>query len=262
MALGALASSLGGNVLGNAPGIGETSFTGMGTGADGFGGIIAELDLSDPNAVTKLNPEDRVIMRQDLYENGGINNIQHVALYFGKMSTPAELITSKTYILFEKLLPLQISDPNGYFTDNTKFDILERDATNFVLKFDIEFATTMTKTDVLLYIWDGDRNVASKEFENLLVVLPTNPIVPEWVKNTAKWWTENQISETEFIQAIEFLARQEIINIPPTEQTGDTAQSVPNWIKNTAEWWSDDLITEVEFVSAIQWLAKKGIIVI
>ena len=260
LALGVFAGSLGG-VGSNVPGFGETSFTGMGSGAGGFG-VILELDLSDPNAVTKLHPEDRVIMRQDLYENQGINYIQHVALYFGKMNTPAQLITSKTYILFEKGLPLQISDPNGYFTNKTKFDILERDAYNFVLKYDIEFANTMTKSDALLYMWDGDRNVVSKEFENLLVVLPTNPKVPEWVKNTAKWWTENQISDTEFVQAIEFLAKQEIIDIPPTKQTEDAAQSVPDWIKNTAEWWSDDLITEDDFIAAIQWLATNGIIII
>jgi len=262
LALGALASKLGSGPNAGEGGLGDTSFSGMGTGAGGFGGIIAELDLSDPNAVTKLHPEDRIILRQDLYENQGINNIQHVALYFGKMETPVQLKTSKTYILFEKGLPLQISDPNGYFTDNTKFDILERDAYNFVLKYDIEFATTMTKSDILLYMWDGDRIPASKGFENVLVVLPTNPKVPEWVKNTAKWWTENLISETEFVQAIEFLAKQGIINIPPTEQTGDTARKVPDWIKNTAEWWSDDFITEDEFIAAIQWLAKNGIIVI
>jgi len=120
----------------------------------------------------------------------------------------------------------------------------------------------MTKSDMLLYMWDGDRTPAYKGFEDVLVVLPTNPKVPEWVKNTAKWWTENLISETEFVQAIEFLAKQEIINIPPTEQTGDTARKVPDWIKNTAEWWSDDYITEDEFIAAIQWLAKNGIIVI
>ena len=37
--------------------------------------------------------------------------------------------------------------------------------------------------------------------------------VPEWVKNTAAWWAMDQISETEFLNAIEFLANQGIIKI-------------------------------------------------
>ena len=29
--------------------------------------------------------------------------------------------------------------------------------------------------------------------------------VPDWVKNTAGWWATDDISETEFVNAIEFL---------------------------------------------------------
>ena len=262
MALGALFTG-GSGAGGNAPSLGNTNIGGESTGAGGFGGIIAELDLSDPNAVTKLQPTDRLILRQDLYENQGINNIQHSTLYFGQ-GTQQEVQSSKTYIKFEKNEPLQISDPNGYFGNKTKFNILERDAFNFVLKYDIEFGSTMPKSDMLLYVFDGDRNVAKKFFDDKIVVLPAEPRVPEWVKNNAGWWSDGQISQTEFIQAIEFLSKQGIINIPPgpIDETGGTAQSVPDWIKNTAEWWSDDLITEDEFVAAIQWLATKGIIIL
>ena len=37
--------------------------------------------------------------------------------------------------------------------------------------------------------------------------------VPEWVKNTAGWWAEDAISETEFLNAIEFLIKEGIIQI-------------------------------------------------
>lgn len=36
-------------------------------------------------------------------------------------------------------------------------------------------------------------------------------LVPEWVKNTAKWYAEGKISETEFINAIKFLVENNII---------------------------------------------------
>ncbi len=46
--------------------------------------------------------------------------------------------------------------------------------------------------------------------------------VPEWVKNTAAWWAMDQISETEFLNAIEFLANQGIIKI--TESSTSTEE--------------------------------------
>ena len=163
--------------------------------------------------------------------------------------------------MFDKDQSVHVSDPNGVF-GKVKFNILERDAYNFVLKYDIEFVDLMPRTDMFLYVYDGDRNISTKYYENVFAVVASDPRVPEWVKNNAGWWSDGQISQTEFIQAIEFLSKQGIINIPPgpIDETGETAQSVPDWIKNTAEWWSDDLITEDDFVQAIQWLATKGII--
>ena len=40
--------------------------------------------------------------------------------------------------------------------------------------------------------------------------------VPDWVKNTAGWWATDAISETEFVNAIEFLVKEEIIQVSST----------------------------------------------
>ena len=37
--------------------------------------------------------------------------------------------------------------------------------------------------------------------------------IPPWIKNTAGWWAENAISESEFLRAIEFLIENDIIRI-------------------------------------------------
>ena len=86
-------------------------------------------------------------------------------------------------------------------------------------------------------------------------------IVPEWVKNTAGWWATDAISETEFVNAVEFLAKENIIQVNAS-QTSETSQSVPEWIKNTAGWWATDAISETEFVNAIVYLIENGIIMI
>ena len=87
--------------------------------------------------------------------------------------------------------------------------------------------------------------------------------VPEWVKNTAGWWADDQIPDSAFLQGIQFLIKEGIMLIPSTEISGSSeTQEAPAWIKNTAGWWSDDKISEGEFVNAIQYLVKVGIIII
>jgi len=53
----------------------------------------------------------------------------------------------------------------------------------------------------------------------VLGVLSTNisaqeDSIPSWIKNTAGFWADNQISDMEFMNAIEYLIGQEIIQIP------------------------------------------------
>jgi len=83
--------------------------------------------------------------------------------------------------------------------------------------------------------------------------------VPTWIKNTAGWWATDVISETEFVNAVEFLVKEDIIQVDASP-TSETSQGVPAWVKNTAGWWATDAISETEFVNAIAYLINVGII--
>ena len=85
--------------------------------------------------------------------------------------------------------------------------------------------------------------------------------VPDWIKNTAGWWAADQISDTEFVNAVEFLVKENIIQVN-VSQTSETSDGVPEWIKNTAGWWADGLIDDSSFVLGMQWLVSNGIIVV
>ena len=59
--------------------------------------------------------------------------------------------------------------------------------------------------------------------------------VPDWVKNTAGWWADGQIDDSSFLQGIQYLIKEGIMVIPPTETSESTgSQEVPGWIKNNA----------------------------
>jgi len=55
----------------------------------------------------------------------------------------------------------------------------------------------------------------------ILVMIATFPLavtaqsdaIPSWIKNTAGWWAEDQISETEFVNSIEYLIDSGIIQV-------------------------------------------------
>ena len=85
--------------------------------------------------------------------------------------------------------------------------------------------------------------------------------VPDWIKNNAGWWATDQIDDSTFLQGIQFLIKEGIMVIPPTE-TSESSQSqeVPAWVKNNAGWWATDAISETEFLNAIQFLIESGLI--
>jgi len=89
--------------------------------------------------------------------------------------------------------------------------------------------------------------------------LVSYPEIPNWIKNNARWWSSNSISDSEFIDGIEHLIEKEIISVTPSERS-TFEREIPNWIKNNAKWWADDLIPDEDFIKSIQYLIKKGII--
>ena len=93
------------------------------------------------------------------------------------------------------------------------------------------------------------------------IPLSSSEGIPEWVKNNAEWWSERQISQTEFTNGLEFLINEGIIYIPPTEPgIPGPDKIIPDWVRNTAGWWSDDKIPDSEFINAMKYLIEIGLI--
>lgn len=85
--------------------------------------------------------------------------------------------------------------------------------------------------------------------------------IPEWVKPIARWWSEGNIDDTEFVSALLYLIDNKIIQIPPVE-TQNISDEIPEWVKNNAGWWADGEINDEAFVSGIQYMIEQGIIIV
>ncbi|MCV0402058.1 MAG: hypothetical protein K5777_08840 [Nitrosopumilus sp.] len=47
-----------------------------------------------------------------------------------------------------------------------------------------------------------------------LTVYASDSNIPEWIKNTAKWWSEGSISDTDYVQSLEYMINNGIIDVP------------------------------------------------
>jgi len=47
-----------------------------------------------------------------------------------------------------------------------------------------------------------------------LTALAADSSIPDWVKNNAKWWSEGSISEADYVESLEYLIQNGIIDMP------------------------------------------------
>jgi len=86
--------------------------------------------------------------------------------------------------------------------------------------------------------------------------------IPEWVKPIAKWWSEGNIEDSEFVSALLYLIENKIIQIPPVKTQNISEDKIPEWVKNNAGWWADEQIDDEAFVSGIQYMIENGLITV
>jgi len=84
--------------------------------------------------------------------------------------------------------------------------------------------------------------------------------IPFWIKNNAGWWSDNKISNDEFISGIDYLVKNKIINISSQNINENSSDVLPSWIKNNAGWWSAGQISDEAFLSGIKYLIENSII--
>lgn len=83
--------------------------------------------------------------------------------------------------------------------------------------------------------------------------------IPGWIKNNAKWWSNDEIDDQTFVDGIQFLINQSIIQVDSKEKSNQE-QTIPPWIKNNAKWWASGIISDDDFLNGVKFLVNNGII--
>jgi len=113
-------------------------------------------------------------------------------------------------------------------------------------------------TIVTCFLTDSSGNSASNSF--LVTVESPDVLIPSWVRDLAAFWCDDEIGDSGFIEAIQYLIDNDVIVVPETQAGSGGTQVIPSWIKNNACWWSQGLISDGDFAQGIQWLIGQGII--
>jgi thermopsin len=129
------------------------------------------------------------------------------------------------------------------------------------------FGTDTAETASNLLVQNGGHVVTGKDNnsffeseENFTSTTLGNATIPSWIKNDAKLWSQGQISDADFVKAMQYLIQNGIVQIPVTQYGSGTIHKIPAWIKNDATWWANGQMSDDEFVMAVQYLVSYNII--
>ena len=227
-----------------------------------------------PNQILEINKKAVVTLK--IFENQGAQNIIHAELHFA----PYEKFIDGVWIE-ESTAHLVWHDEYGEesigvydeqnILQNVKITTENQDGFKIII-FEFEPTKILDNNTIMTNIWDENRNSVTNYFENAISIIERDKIepilennstvLPNWIKNTAGWWTNGEVEDDSFIRGIQFLIKNDLIlvEIPETTEQNNSDEEIPDWIKNSAKWWSEGLISETQFVSGLQFLINNGII--
>lgn len=136
---------------------------------------------------------------------------------------------------------------HGYFDDDAAYSQAIESSKNWNADGDYQ----------LKLVYGLPSKVAKTSFEFNSGVMTKS--VPVWVKNIGQFWCSNQINDSEFVNAIQYLISNKIIGVTSTNLS-EADEFIPEWVKDSTCWWSQGQITDVDFLSGIEYLVNKGTI--
>ncbi len=87
-------------------------------------------------------------------------------------------------------------------------------------------------------------------------------LIPDWIRDDANWWSNNQITDAEFLGDVDYLIKKQIVLAPELYTDAESRTYIPSWVKISAAWWVEEKISDYEFLNMIENLVKRKIIVV
>ena len=155
----------------------------------------------------------------------------------------------------EITIPRTLLDAKFDSSDDIFFILVDGFETDYV-----EIESTSSSRTLVIPFFGGDSIIDIIGTDALdPFLIETEIEIPSWIKNNAGWWAEDAIDDETFVQGIQYLINEEIMNIPQTESGEFSGKDIPFWIKIDAGLWAENTIDDETFVLGIQYLITNGI---
>ncbi|MGQ0795630.1 MAG: hypothetical protein ACT4N5_05550 [Nitrosopumilaceae archaeon] len=224
----------------------------------------------------KIDPKQDFSLKIILYDETNKKNFQHVTIKLAiQKGLEAPLINA---LFYDKNGQIEIDFKHQLF-DKPRI-VVQAPQETYLGGYMSEFGSKIIARQNVLT--DGSYNIEAtvisidspaqfidkeivfhKEIQigELMQEIPEEIVIPIWVKNNAKWWSNGEIDDKTFAGGIQFMIKEGIIRIPLAENNEPSKEvKIPDWIRNNAKWWSIGEIDDKTFANGIQYLVKTGII--
>jgi len=191
------------------------------------------MDLSDSSVAILLSPDDM----GTFYTNHGINPNWPLGNYSIKAVYQSYEIGIVSFEITDKLISVS-SNPQQEPTDTTTESADTTTTPNITYKESDRSIQTISEPVMMpAWIkhnakWWADDAISDIDFTSGIEFMIKQDIIkvpqivsekekssftlgkiPTWIKSNAKWWSEDLISDEDFVKGIEFLIKEEIIRI-------------------------------------------------
>ena len=144
-------------------------------------------------------------------------------------------------------------------TDDQGFtDWIEMLPTTFNSAYVSEITLPNQKTfqSTPFFVFSGEK----KTVDIIIQETDSTSNIPDWVRNNAKWWGEGQINDESFIDGMQFLVKEGILQLSLIDDETISTSNIPDWVRNNAKWWGEGQINDESFIDGMQFLVKTGIL--
>ncbi|MDE1838513.1 MAG: hypothetical protein KGH87_01200 [Thaumarchaeota archaeon] len=196
-----------------------------------------------------ISPDFNIETDKESYSLGDTIRISGIA-------NNTDQITPVTIQVFDSQRNLVYANKTNLLADNSFLyefkatNSIFKTSDNYKIKSFFGFPSTIT-----------DLNIGFND------TLPTSSIpiqdahtIHYWMKNNARLWSTGKITDSEFVNAIQYLIKNGYIVVHTQSVAKINSDVIPEWIKTKAEGWSNNTVSDKEFVFSIQYLITHGII--
>lgn len=269
---GAPKSGGGGGDVGTAPRFTTQSITGNGvlvTCPDDINALCQGAVLQDVIQLTNSMPTAKIETGKPvrfsmlLYENSGIQGLDHISLYMNLRGMDRAIYQSDTFIRLHQGQTI-ISDPHGFF-QSAEISLIPRG--NLIeAAFDVTFAEPMELSDLIFRAWDHKLNSRDAKFLNAIEIIEpqTNVNTDVLTIVSAEQSTDESSLETivpkDILNMWAGFSSEVISDSEILDMLGLEGDSIPSWYKEIIieGMIKRNIISQEEMLNALTFFYDNG----